>query len=448
MEMETTIVFILFGSFLGLLIMGAPITVALGVSAMISFLYLEENPIKFVQIAFTSVGSFPLMALPAFILAGALMESAGISRRLVNVAESFAGPFTGGISAATVFACLFFGAISGSGPATTAAVGMLMIPAMIDRNYDKGIASAITASSGSLGIIIPPSIPMVIFGISALGMQPPPEAVEKYGVFQSVSIPKLFIAGVIPGLVFAGSILVMNYIVCKRRHYTGSAEGFSARNILCTIYESIWALLAPVVILGGIYSGFFTPTEAAIVAIFYTLAIGFLVYRELDLKALGRALETTTWLTGRVLLILFTATVFGRLLVENQIPAIIAEAMLSATQNTYLIWGMLIFFLLFVGMFMETLATILILTPVLLPITYSLGIDPIHFGVVMVCALGIGFQTPPLGENLFIASGISNISIEEISIKALPFAAINVVAVFIIAYFPGLTLWLPRFFGY
>lgn len=446
--METTIVFILFGSFLGLLVLGAPITVALGVSALISFLYLDENPIKFVQIAFTSVGSFPLMALPAFILAGALMEAAGISRRLVHVAESFAGPFTGGISAAAVFACLFFGAISGSGPATTAAVGMLMIPAMIDRGYDKGIASAITASSGSLGIIIPPSIPMVIFGISALGMQPPPEAVEKFGVFQSVSIPKLFIAGVLPGLLIAGSLLIMNYIVCKRKVYKGSAEGFSVRNILCTLYRGFWALLAPAVILGGIYSGFFTPTEAAIVAIFYTLAVGVFVYRELDFASLGRSLETTTWLTGRVLLILFTATVFGRLLVENEIPAIIAEAMLSATQNTYLIWTMLILFLLFVGMFMETLATILILTPVLLPITYSLGIDPVHFGVVMVCALGIGFQTPPLGENLFIASGIGNISIEEISIKALPFAAVNTIAIFIIAFFPEIVLWLPRAFGY
>ncbi len=446
--METTIVFILFGAFLALLLMGAPITVALGVSAMASFIYLDENPIKFVQIAFTSVGSFPLMALPAFILAGALMEAAGISRRLVNVAESFAGPFTGGISAATVFACLFFGAISGSGPATTAAVGMLMIPAMINRGYDKGIASAITASSGSLGIIIPPSIPMVIFGIAALGMQPPPEAVEKYGVFQSVSIPKLFIAGVLPGLVISISLLIMNYITCKKRGYKGSAENFSARNIFVTLYRGFWAIMAPVVILGGIYSGFFTPTEAAIVAIFYTLVIGFFVYRELDLSALGRSLETTTWLTGRVLLILFTATVFGRLLVENQIPAIIAEAMLSATDSVYLIWAMLIAFLLFVGMFMETLATILILTPVLLPIAYSLGIDPIHFGVVMVCSLGIGFQTPPLGENLFIASGISNVSIEEISLKALPFAAVNTIAVFVIAFFPEIVLWLPRFFGY
>ena len=171
--METTIVLVLFGTFLVLLMIGAPITVALGVSALISFLYLEENPIKFVQIAFTSVGSFPLMALPAFILAGALMEAAGISKRLVTLAESFAGPVTGGIAAATVIACMFFGAISGSGPATTAAVGMLMIPAMMQRGYNKGYASAITASSGGLGVVIPPSIPMVIFGIAALGMQPP-----------------------------------------------------------------------------------------------------------------------------------------------------------------------------------------------------------------------------------------------------------------------------------
>jgi len=446
--METTIVTVLFGSFLVLLLIGAPITVALGVSSLFSFWYLGENPAKFVQIAFTSVGSFPLMALPAFVLAGALMEASGISRRLINVAESLAGPFTGGIAVATVMACVFFGAISGSGPATTAAVGMLMIPAMIDRGYDKGYASAITASSGGLGIVIPPSIPMVIFGIASLGMMPPPEAVEKFGTFQSVSIPKLFIAGVLPAAVIATSLLIMNYILCKRRGYTGTTEGWSARGIFREIYRAFWALMAPVVILGGIYSGFFTPTEAAIVAIFYTLFVGAVLYRELTFKKLGQALETTTWLTGRVLMILFTATVFGRLLVENQIPAIIAEGMLSLTQNLYIIWAFLIGFLLFVGMFMETLATILILVPVMLPVAYNVGIDPIHFGVVMVCTLGIGFQTPPLGENLFIASGISNISIEEISLRALPFAAVNTIAIFVIAYFPEISLWLPRVFGY
>ena len=446
--METEIVTVLFGSFLVLLLIGAPITVALGVASMVSFIVLGDNPLKFVQIAFTSVGSFPLMALPAFILAGALMEAAGISRRLINVAESFAGPFTGGISAATVMACLFFGAISGSGPATTAAVGMLMIPAMIQRGYDRGYASAVTASAGGLGIVIPPSIPMVIFGIAALGMAPPADAVAEFGPFQTVSIATLFMAGFLPAFLIAGSLLVMNYILSRKRGYTGTTEGWSLKHMGTELYRGFWSLLAPVVILGGIYSGFFTPTEAAIVAIFYTLFVGVVIYRELSWASLNRSLETTTWLTGRVLLILFTATVFGRLLVENQIPAIIADAMLALTTNIYLIWTLIIFFLLFVGMFMETLAAILILVPVMLPVAYSVGIDPIHFGVVLICTLGIGFQTPPLGENLFIASGISNISIENISIRALPFAAVNTTAIFVIAFFPEISLWLPRLFGF
>ncbi|WP_334062710.1 TRAP transporter large permease [Limimaricola cinnabarinus] len=446
--MESQIALILFGSFGLLLLIGAPITVALGVSSLLSFLYLGDNPIKLVQIAFTSVGSFPLMALPAFILAGALMEAAGISRRLINVAESLAGPFTGGLSASAVMACLFFGAISGSGPATTAAVGMLMIPAMINRGYDKGYSAAVTASAGGLGIVIPPSIPMVIFGIAALGMAAPPEAIEKFGSFQSVSISKLFIAGFVPAFLIASSLLVMNWALCRKHGYTGSAEGWSMGGIGREIYRGFWSLMAPVVILGGIYTGFFTPTEAAIVAIFYTLFVGIVIYRELNLASLNRALETTTWLTGRVLLILFTATVFGRLLVENQIPAMIADGMLSLTQNIYVIWALIVMFLLFVGMFMETLAAILILVPVMLPVAYSVGIDPIHFGVVMICTLGIGFQTPPLGENLFIASGISGSTLETISLRALPFAAVNTIAIFVIAFFPELSLWLPRLLGY
>jgi len=352
------------------------------------------------------------------------------------------------MSAATVFACLFFGAISGSGPATTAAVGMLMIPAMIERGYGRGYASAITASSGGLGIVIPPSIPMIIFGIAALGMPPPPEAVAEFGNFQTVSIPKLFIARFMPAFLIAGSLLLMNYGLAKKHGYAGTTDGWSVRDIGREVRKGFFALMAPVVILGGIYSGFFTPTEAAIVAIFYTLIVGTFIYREMSWQKLFTALETTTWLTGRVLLIMFTATVFGRLLVENQIPAVIAQGLLEFTSNLYVIWALMIFFLLFVGMFMETLATILILVPVMLPVAYSMGIDPVHFGVVMVCTLGIGFQTPPLGENLFIASGISKISIEEISLKALPFAIVNTVAIFIIAFVPEISLWLPRFFGY
>ncbi len=446
--MNTQIVEVLFGTFFILLLIGTPITVSLGVSALAAFMYLGDDPIKIVQMAFRSVGSFPLMALPAFILAGALMEASGVSRRLVKIAESFAGPVTGGLGAATILACVFFGAISGSGPATTAAVGMLMIPAMTKRGYDRGYASAVTASAGGLGIIVPPSIPMVIFGISGMGLNPTPEAVAKFGSFQSLSIPKLFVAGVIPALLIATGLLIANYVRSKRYGYTGLTATWSFKDMFRAIKSGVWSVLAPLIILGGIYTGFFTPTESAIVAIFYTLFVGIFLHKELKLKDLYHALETTTWLTGRVLLILFTATVFGRLLVENQIPAIVAQALLDYTTNLYLIWALIICFLLFVGMFMETLATIMILTPVLLPIMYNVGVDPVHFGVVMIATLAIGFQTPPLGENLFVASGVGGATIEEISVKGIPFAILATIVIFILAYVPQLSLFLPKLMGY
>lgn len=445
--MDTGIIEVLFGTFFFLLVLGAPISVGLGVAALAAMWYLGDNPIKMVQMAWSSVGSFPLMALPAFILAGALMEAAGISRRLIVVAESLAGPFTGGISAATIIACLFFGAISGSGPATTAAVGMLMIPAMVRAGYAKSYGASVTAAAGGLGIVIPPSIPMVIFGISAMGMQAPAEAVEKYGVFQTVSISKLFIAGFFPGFLMASALLILNYLRCRRAGYRGGSEPLSLAKIGSALYHGFWSLLAPLVILGGIYAGFFTPTEAAIVAIFYTLVVGIFIYREIRLTEIFKSLEATTWLSGRVLLVLFTATIFGRVLVENQIPAHLAQQLLGFTSNIYAIWAILIVFLLFVGMFMETLAAIMILVPVMLPVAYSVGIDPIHFGVVMICTLSVGFMTPPLGENLFIASGISKVSIEEVSMRAFPFAVAATIAIAVIAVFPQISLWLPGVMG-
>ncbi len=446
--MENYVVELLFGGFFLFLIMGAPISVALGGAAMGAYLALDKDPITLVQIAFTSVGSFPLMALPAFVLAGALMEAAGISRRLVDIAEALAGPITGGLGAATVLACLFFGAISGSGPATTAAVGMLMIPAMVRRRYDRAYASAVTAASGGLGIIIPPSIPMVIFGISALGMAPPPEAIEKFGQFDSLSIPKLFMAGFIPGLVMATGLLVMNYVISRKKGYRGLTDTWSGGDIGTALRKGIWAMFAPVIILGGIYTGMFTPTESAIVAIFYTLFVGIFVHHELRFKACLNALRTTTWITGRVLLILFTATAFGRLLVETRIPALVASSMLNMTDNIYVVWTLIILFLLFVGMFMETLAAIMILVPVLLPVMYTMGADPTHVGIVVICALSIGFQTPPLGENLFVASGIGGESVERIVVRVLPFVLVSTLTVFLIAFFPQLSLWLPKLMGY
>jgi C4-dicarboxylate transporter DctM subunit len=384
-----------------------------------------------VQIAYNAVNSFPVMALPAFILSGALMQGSGISRRLVAIAEALAGRMAGGLGASTVLACLFFGAISGSGPATTAAVGMLMIPAMTRKGYDRSYASAITASSGGLGIVIPPSIPMVIYGVTA-----------------SESITQLFIAGVFPGLLIASGIIILNYIISKKKGYKPSEDEWSLKKTLVTIKDGFWALMAPVVILGGIYSGFFTPTEAAIVSIFYTLFVGIFIYQELKLPAIFKSLDSTTWLSGRVLIILFTAQAFGRLLVQYKIPDAIAAWLLALTGNVFIIWALVIIFLIMIGMFMETLATIMLVTPVLLPVMTSLGVDPIHFGVVLVMCCEIGFETPPLGENLFIASGIGKVSIEEISLKAIPFSVIQVLAVFVVAYIPGICLWLPKAFGY
>lgn len=422
---------ILFISFGVLLLMGAPIAVSLGVSAMAAFYAVGQDLSTLVQVAFSSVNQFPLMALPAFVLSGALMESAGISRRLVKVAESLVGSINAGLAISTTLACIFFGAISGSGPATTAAVGMLMIPAMIKRGYDPGYASAATAASGGIGIIIPPSIPMVIYGVTA-----------------QESITEMFIAGIVPGLFIAVGLIIVHIIRCRGKKHGEGMPPLSIKHIATTLKKGFWAIMAPVVILGGIYSGLFTPTESAIVAIFYTLFVGIFIYKELTLKGIMSSLETTSWLTGRVLIIMFTAYSFGRLLVQYRVPDAIAEALLSMTSDVHMVWALMILFLLFLGMFMETLAIIMLVTPVLLPIMTGFGVDPIHFGIVLVCCCGVGFSTPPLGENMFIASGIGNVTLEEISLKALPFCAITIGTIFIMAYFPSIVMWLPRFMGY
>ena len=414
---------LLFGAFGILLIMGAPITLALALSATVTYLYVGQELTTLVQIAFSSVNSFPIMALPAFVLAGALMECAGISRRIVTVAEQMSG----GLAITAVLACVFFGAISGSGPATTAAVGMLMIPAMTRRGYNEDYAAAAVATAGGIGIIIPPSIPMVIYGVTA-----------------QESITKMFLGGVIPGFLFAFSLIGLHYCFCRGKDLASGLPSFSLRNLFKSLGDGFYAVMAPVVILGGIYSGAFTPTEAAVVAIFYTMIVGVFIYKEMSFPAFMKSLETTVWITGRVLIIMFAAYAFGRLLVQYRIPEVIAKGMLSISSNHLVIWAMVTVFLLFLGMFMETLAIIMLVTPVLLPVMTTIGVDPIHFGVVLVCCCAIGFSTPPLGENLFVSSGISGVSLERLSIKALPFCAVNILCIILMILFPQIILWLPN----
>ena len=415
---------LLFVILFALLLIGAPIMVALGMATMACFVLLDIDLSIMVERAFASLTAFPLMALPAFVLAGALMEASGISRRLVNIAENIVGPIPGGLAISTVLSCVFFGAISGSGPATTAAVGMLMIPAMTKRGYDTAYAAAATSTAGGIGIIIPPSIPMVIYGVTG-----------------QVSISKMFMAGFIPGIIVAISLCVVHYLRCKNISTAGMT--WNARNLLFSLKDGFWSILAPLIILGGIYAGWFTPTEAAVVAIFYTLLVGLFIHRELKLRSIMASLKTTSWLSGRVLVLVFTATSFGYLMTSYRIPNDIATMVLSLTDNVYVVWVFVVVLLVFLGMFMETLAIIMLVTPVLLPIMTSYGVDPIHFGLVLICCCGIGFSTPPLGENMFIASGISNQSVEAISLKAIPMVISNLCAIVLLVIFPDLVLWLP-----
>ena len=415
---------LLFVIFFALLIIGAPIMVGLGMATMACFMLLDIDLSIMVERASASLTAFPLMALPAFVLAGALMEASGISRRLVNIAENIVGPIPGGLAISTVLSCVFFGAISGSGPATTAAVGMLMIPAMTRRGYDTAYAAAATATAGGIGIIIPPSIPMVIYGVTG-----------------QVSISKMFMAGFIPGIIVALSLCVVHYFRCRNISTAGMT--WNAKNLIFSLKDGFWSILAPLIILGGIYAGWFTPTEAAVVAIFYTLLVGLFIHRELKLRSIMASLKTTSWLSGRVLVLVFTATSFGYLLTSHRIPNEIATMVLSLTDNVYIVWVFVVLLLVFLGMFMETLAIIMLVTPVLLPIMTSYGVDPIHFGLVLICCCGIGFSTPPLGENMFIASGISNQSLEAISLKAVPMVLSNICAIVVLVIFPDLVLWLP-----
>ncbi|WP_252315319.1 TRAP transporter large permease [Sinobaca sp. H24] len=416
----------LFGSFAFLLLISVPIGIALGVASLIALLYSGALPVEYiVQNLVTSVDSFPIMAVPFFILAGEIMGKGGVTNRLFEVANTLVGNKTGGFAMATIITCLFFAAISGSGPATVAAIGGIMIPAMVKMGYDKKFATALVAASGALGVIIPPSIPMVIYGITG-----------------GASVGDLFIAGIVPGILVALGLMLYAYIYSRRKGYHGTGVPFTFSKLGKAVWEAKWALIIPVIILGGIYGGVFTPTEAAAVAVVYGLIAGTLLYKELKLKDLPKIIADSALTTATVLIIIGTATVFGRIMTIEQIPGQVAGAMLSLSENPIVIILIITAILLVIGCFMDTLAAIIILTPLLLPIAVELGYSPVHFGIIMIVNLAIGFITPPLGVNLFVASGISGISIESLSKAVLPFFAAMLFTLFILIFIPQLTMFL------
>lgn len=414
---------------------GVPIAIALGMTAVVS-MQSSGIPLQaLVQRMFAGLDSFPLAAIPFFILAGAVMESAGISGRLINFAQSLVGRARGGLGLVTVISAMFFAAISGSSAATTAAIGSILIPAMARRGYPRPFATAVQASSGELGVIIPPSIPMIIFALTA-------------GV--PVSIGDLFMAGVVPGIMIGGSLMLTVYVISRARGYglgAGERDGEldEAPAPMTAFREAALPLLMPLIVLGGIYGGIFTPTEAAVVAVFYSLLLGLLVYRSLTPASLLDALKSSFLSTVVILLIISTASVFGWVLTANRIPDTIAQAFIAVSSDPYIFLALVNVLLLIVGMFLETGAAIIILAPILTPVALKLGVDPIQFGLIMIVNLAVGMTTPPVGVNLFVACQIAGLRIEQILKSMLPFYFVLLLDVIIITYVPQLSLWLPAF---
>ncbi|MDO5115778.1 MAG: TRAP transporter large permease [Synergistaceae bacterium] len=414
---------LLFGLLMLFISLSVPIGITIGIATAISLVMMTDiTPMLIAQKAISGLDSFPLLAIPFFMLEGALMLEGGISKRLVAFAESLVGTVKGGLGMVTVIACMFFAAISGSGPATVSAIGSFMIPAMEKRKYDVGFASALTACAGSIGVIIPPSIPFVL-----------------YGVVAQVSIGDMFIAGFLPGvLIGLAMMIVVYYVACKNGY-----EGLSERPPLWSSFkEAIWAILVPVIILGGIYGGIFTPTEAAVVGVVYSLIVGKFIYKELTLKKIYACFVDSSLVNGVTMFMVGLSIAFGIYLSLAQIPVTVANGLKAISDNAIVTLIIINIFLLIVGCFVDNIASVIILTPILLPIVKSFGIDPIHFGVFMTVNLAIGFVSPPYGINLFVASAISKVKMETIC-KNLGWLFLSMIAcLIIITYVPMVSLGL------
>ena len=421
---ELSITQVIFGGLVVCLLLGIPIGFSLGIA---SFLALLLTPIPLIFMAetfYSGADIFPLLAIPGFILAGNLMEKSSITDKIIDVVSDLCGHVPGGLAVVTMISCMFFAALSGSGPATTAAIGAIMIPAMTNSRYSKRYGAAVCSTGGTIGILIPPSNPMIM-----------------YGVVANLSVAGLFMAGVIPGLIMGGALALQCLITGKIKGHHSTGKKFSVARVLKSIWAGKLALLMPVIVLGSIYGGVATPTEASMLAVVYAFILGLFIYRKLSFKDVYDSMLMTGMLTGAILIIMGPAMAFGKLLTMYEIPAQIATYILSIFVNKYIILTVVCIFLIIVGTFMETLSTIVLLTPIFLPIMAQIGVDPVHFGIIFVVMCEIGFLTPPLGVNLYVASAISGVSLEEISKGVIPFILTMLCVVALLIFFPGLSTW-------
>lgn len=407
-----------------------PIALSLGISTLGVFAtQFPSMPManNLAQAMITSADSFPLMAIPFFMLVGTLMEKTGIARRLVDIASILTGDTPGGLGMAAIVASMFFAAISGSGPATAAAIGGIMLPAMIEQRYSRSYSVGIVSGASIIGPIIPPSIPMIMYGVTV-----------------GVSVTKMFTAGFIPGFMLGGGLCLYNYFVSQKRGYRGNTVTMTRKEKINTFKGAIPAILMPVIVLGGIYGGIFTPTECSVVGVVYTLLVGKFVYHELTLKKLKESLVEAAITSATIMIIFGPATTFGRLLTIGKIPTMVTDAMLSFSTNKYVIMLIINVLLLIIGMFIDTNSSIVLFAPLFVPILTSLGYDIYYVGVIMVVNLCIGMLTPPLGANLFVAMRIGNISLEEALKEAMPVIGVEILILAVMILCPWLITFLPN----
>lgn len=412
---------------IGLMLFNIPIAVCTGFASIVGIIMSGGiSYMTFVQRMYVGMDSFTLIAVPLFMLCGRFMAIGGITKDLIDLSNALVGRFKGGLAYVNIVASMFFAGITGSAAADTASVGGILIPAMIEKGYDKDVTVAVTATSSTIGVMIPPSIPMVVYGVAA-----------------SASIGKLFMGGIIPGILVGGALLLVSWFFAKKRNYPAEAA-MTKKETFHAIFKGIPALLTVLIILGGITSGLFTPTEAAGVASLYTFLLGKFMYHELKLRDIPGIMLEVAVTTGQVVLMIATASALGWVFAQQDVPAIISSAVLGLTTNKYVLLLLINLLLLFVGTWMDLSPAVMIFCPILLPIVTALGMDPVHFGVIMVVNLAIGLFTPPVGVCLFLACGIAKISITD-TIKAfIPYFLSMLIVLLLITYCEPLVMFLPN----
>jgi C4-dicarboxylate transporter DctM subunit len=420
-------ILVIFGLFLFFVVIGIPIAMSLCLGTLIPLLILTKLPLTVIaQKFFASLDSYGLLAVPFFIIAGGFLDKGGVSKRLVNFANSLVGWLPGGLAVVTFVASAFFGAISGAAVATVAAIGAIMIPAMREEGYPQDFTLATVAVAGILGIVIPPSIPMVLYGISG-----------------GVSVGDVFLGGFLPGILLAAGMSIYA-LIYGRKHFKAKRT-FDIKEVFLCFKKAIWALFMPVIILGGIYGSIFTPTEAAAVSVFYALFVGIFIYKELSYRLLVKIMKDSLVSSGSLLFIVAAASVFGFLLTREQLPVMAANAIINTAKSQALFFPLIIAMLLVVGTFMEVAPAVLLLSPILIPMLKSYNIHPTYFGVIMIITLGIGLVTPPVGLNLYAAASIEKVSFERVVNRHLACYIICALLVLVVlVVFPKIIMFLPN----